>query len=91
MHSPAMEKGPVNGNNNYPHIIQAPKSHEKLHLTTSSMQLENWDQISIEFPQEIAPLVITSEPLPTTTATGSDLIASHVHSREFHSVTAHNP
>ena len=39
----------------------------------------------------VSPLVITSDPIPTTTATSSDLIASHVDSKEFHSVTAHNP
>ena len=39
----------------------------------------------------LSPLIITSEPLPTTMAVCSDLIAVHVSSKEYHSVRAHNP
>ena len=39
----------------------------------------------------LSPLIITTEPLPTTTAACSDLIAVHVSRKEYHSVRAHNP
>ena len=68
----------------YPCIVESPKSDAKLHIESTSLQLEDWDKIMIEYPHEIAPLVITSDPIPTTTATVSDLIASHVDSKEFH-------
>ena len=75
----------------YPSIIELPKSYEKLHITTSFLQLHNWDQTNSLGSPGFSPIVITSDPLPTTNATASDLIACHSHGKLFHSVIAHNP
>ena len=74
-----------------PDIISAPESFDQLQVNSVTLQLKRWLNIPTSSSDMLSPLIITSDPFPSTNAASFDLIAVHVSSKEYHSVRAHNP